>query len=467
MATDMKRRWLFLGVLLLAISFGGFRSQAAAPELFWHETRNTFDADISRIELSELLGRISSATGWEVYMEPGSSYSTSAKFKDLSRAEALRILLGNLNFEISPQSNAVPKLFVFKTGAGKATQLIHAEKRPLVLGKNNLILNHLIVTLKRGSGASIDAIAQQLGARVIGKLEGGNSYLLEFADEAAAKAAREQLSQIDSVAAVDSNFLLDRPSPFKTASVPAGGPSFALKAGTGGGDGKQIVIGLVDTAVQTLSADMQAFMLPSISIAGNANPGTDLPTHGTTMAESILFGLNSTAAKGQPTAVKILPVDVYGNDPNTTTFNVASGIVQAVNGGANILSLSLGSDGDSSFLRNLVDEVSQKGIPIFAAAGNQPVTTPVYPAAYPGVVAVTSAQDQSGTIAPYANRGDFVDIILPGATIVSFGNARFLVNGTSVSTALASGMMAGMADATKRAPAQLLSTFNSSVAFKR
>jgi len=462
----MKRRWLLIGLLILAVGFLGARSHAAAPALVWHEKQKSFDADISRIELGDLLEKISSVTGWEVYMEPGSSHSTSASFKDLSRSDALRILLGNLNFEVSPQSNSVPKLFVFRTGAKNATQLIRAEKRPLILGKDKIILNHLIVTLKHGSLADIEAIALELGAKVIGKLPGGDSYLLEFADEASALSARERLSQIDGVASVDSNYLLDRPSPFKTASVSGAGSPFSLKPGVGGGDGKQIVIGLIDTAVQQLGANMQGFILPGVWVAGEANPGTDFPTHGTTMAESILLGLNSTATQGQPASVRILPVDVYGNDPNTTTFNVASGIVQAVNGGANILSLSLGSDGDSTFLRDLVEDVSQKGIPIFAAAGNQPVTTPVYPAAYPGVVAVTSAQDQKGTIAPYANRGDFVDIILPGATVISFGSERYFVNGTSVSTALASGMIAGLADSTKRAPAQLLSTFSSSVAFK-
>ena len=463
----MKRSLLLISILILAVGFLGLPSHTAAPALVWHEKQKTFDADISSIELPDLLGKISSATGWEVYLEPGSSYSTSAKFKDLSRGDALRILLGDLNFEVSPQSNSVPKLFVYRTGVRNATQLIRAEKRTLILGKDKVILNHLIVTLKPGSGTNIDALAEKLGGKIIGKIEGTDSYLMEFADEATADAARKQLSGIGGVASVDSNYLLDRPSPFRTAGVSGPSGSFALKPGVGGGDGKQIVIGLIDTAVQQLGANMQGFILPGISVAGEVIPGAEHPTHGTTMAESILFGLNSTATQGQPVSVKILPVDIYGNDPNTSTFNVANGIVQAVNGGANILSLSLGSDGDSSFLRNLIAEVSQKDIPIFAAAGNQPVTTPVYPAAYPGVVAVTSAQDQKGTIASYANRGDFVDIILPGATIISFGSERYYVNGTSVSTALASGMIAGLADSTKRAPAQLLSTFNSSVAFKR
>ena len=80
-------------------------------------------------------------------------------------------------------------------------------------------------------------------------------------------------------------------------------------------------------------------------------------------------------------------------------------------------------------------------IALFAAAGNQPVTTPYYPAAYPGVQAVT-AIDQ-GQLAPYASRGSFISLGAPGTSIIPFGNMAFSVEGTSVSSAFTSGMAAG------------------------
>jgi thermitase len=311
---------------------------------------------------------------------------------------------------------------------------------------------------------NIEVLAQQLGAKVIGKLDGQNSYLLEFPDEGMADAARDQLSHANDIAAVDSNYSMEKPQPFSMASVDGGSP-FNLKASANGGDGNNIVIGLIDTAVQQLGAGMQGFLLPPLSTAGDANLSGDIPTHGTTMAESILFGLNSMLQPGQGTSLKILPIDIYGIDPTTSTFKVASGITIAVNNGANILSLSLGSEGNSPFLANLIDQVRAKNILIFAAAGNQPVTTPTYPAAYPAVIAVTSAQSK-GEVASYANRGSFVDVILPGATVVPFNGASWYVNGTSVSTALASGMMAGLAERSRRPPAQLEETFRNTVRFQ-
>ena len=254
------------------------------------------------MDLWNVLQEVSALTGWEVYLEPGTSSEASAKFKNLPRNDALRRLLGKLNFELSPQSNSVPKLFVFRTGAGNATQRIGAEKKSVVkVEKDKPIPNHLIVTLKPGSKISIEVLAQQLGAKVIGKLDGLNAYLLEFSDEAAANAAREQLLKASEIASVDSNFSMEKPAPFNMASVNASSP-FNLKASATGGDGNNIVVGLIDTAIQQLGENMQGFLLPQMSAAGEFNLNSDVPTHGTTMAESILLGANSMIQSGQGTS---------------------------------------------------------------------------------------------------------------------------------------------------------------------
>src|SRR5207245_773726 len=134
--------------------------------------------------------------------------------------------------------------------------------------------------------------------------------------------------------------------------------------------------------------------------------------------------------------------DIYGANEQTTTFEVAKGIYTAINAGATIINLSLAGDGDSRLLANMIEDARRQGVLFFGAAGNEPTTTPTYPAAYPGVVAVT-AGDKRGNIAPYANRGSFVDVIAPGTSLVQFGGETFVVSGTSASTAYVSGAAAG------------------------
>jgi subtilisin family serine protease len=78
---------------------------------------------------------------------------------------------------------------------------------------------------------------------------------------------------------------------------------------------------------------------------------------------------------------------------------------------------------------------------VFAAAGNDPVNTPTYPAAIPGVNAVT-ALSQPGELASYANYGSFVNMALPGGSQVYLGGTSYTMQGTSVATAYASGIAA-------------------------
>ena len=152
--------------------------------------------------------------------------------------------------------------------------------------------------------------------------------------------------------------------------------------------------------------------------------------------------------------MRILPVDVYGPNETTTTFDVAKGVYSAVKNGANMVNLSLGSYSESPLLQQIIQQSSQQGVVFFGAAGNDPVTVPTYPAAYPEVVAVT-AGDRTGRLASYANRGAFVDVMGPGVGIVQYNDQSYLGSGTSFATAYVTGLAAGMASSSGKTPAQI------------
>ncbi len=412
---------------------------AAADTLAWRDKAGRVDADIQAWDLPTLLQHLSAATGWQILFDPGATLKVSVKFKNLSTGDALRSLLGDLNFAVVPQTNGPSQLYVFRTSRGQATQIVRAPAKKVDTSKP--IPNELVVILKPGSKASIDELARRFGAKVILRMDAQNAYLLQFDSDAAAQAARAQLADNPDVQAVDSNFPTN-PVPTMSMAVNSTAPNLQLQPKPPSG-GCQLVVGLIDTAVQPLAGNLDTFLQPRLQVAGNYQPPADQILHGTAMAETILQAVQ--AKSGGSTSVRIQPVDVYGASETTTTFDVANGIVQAVNNGADVINLSLGSSGDSSFLHGIITQVSQRGIPIYAAAGNQPVTTPTYPAAYPEVVAVT-ASGANGQIAPYANRGSFVDMIAPGDNVVPFDGQSYLVEGTSTATAIASGLAAGLAD---------------------
>jgi hypothetical protein len=407
-----------------------------ADSLVWHKQQDQVDADIKTWDMRELLENVAASTGWHIYLDPGAIRPVSAKFKALPSNQALQALLGGLNYLIIPQTNGVTELYVFRSSRGQATRLIAP-----VAKKAQPIANELVVTLKPGSKTKIDDLAKALGAKVIGRMDSQNTYLLQFDDQASTDAARTELASNPDVASIDYNYPVDPPPAADLAD--ASGPNLKINPVTNSGN-CQLVIGLIDTPVQmqSLSPNITPFLDPPISVAGpNSIPPTT-PTHGTFMVNNIYDALAATSSNGS-SPVKILSVDVYGNSPTTTTFDVANGIVQAVNNGANILNMSLGSTGDSQLLQNVINQASQQGVTMFAAAGNTPVTTPTYPAAYSGVVAVT-ASGPNGGIASYANRGSFVQVIAPGDNVVPFDGENYLVEGTSTATAIVSGTAAAL-----------------------
>jgi hypothetical protein len=360
-----------------------------------------------------------------------------------------------LSYALLPQTNAPAKLFVFRTALQEATQLI---RRPDTK-KAARIPNELILTLKPGVKA--DELAKKLGAKVLGRVPGLNAYRFSFDSAEAADAAREQLKSNSDVDGIDFNFQVQRPEPNEAAALSSDVPEFNMKPrATGGGP----LIGLVDTPVQRQGGNMDAFLLPSISLAGDSQPPADSPTHGTGMMETILRGL---ALGGKDSsAVRILPLDVYGNNPMTTTFDVANGIVQGMDKGVTIFNLSLGSSGDSDFLHNIIKSGAAQGILFFAAAGNESTTAPSYPAAYPEVLAVT-AVTRDGSFASYANYGNFVDLGTSGTGLVVYNGQTYVITGTSASTAYVSGMAGSMMDGTKLTQQQIIAALQKALPVKR
>ena len=423
---------------------------AQTNSIVWHRATDSVDADVRSLGLPQLLEQITAKTGWRVYVEPGTTHNASAKFRNLPSGDALKRLFGDLNFALVPRTNAASRLYVFTTKMENATQLIHAPKTSTAKHAPN----ELLVKLK--PGASIDDLAKMLGAKIIGRMGKLGIYRLQFADAAAADAALGQLQNNSDVAEMDYNYYFDQPPPMQ-ALASALLPPVSLKLNPPGDSGK-IIIGLVDTGMQSLGSDLDKFILKQLSVAGDAPAGNTDITHGTAMAETILRAMEIAGQGG--TSAQILPVDVYGRNPSTSSWDVAAGITVAVNDGATLINLSLGSSGDSFVLDGIIQQAIDKGILIFAAAGNEHVSTPFYPAADPGVIAVTALQ-QKGQLASYANYGSFVDLAAPGSSVVYLGNQPWLVQGTSVSTAYMTGMAAGTKSATGQSWTQIQTALSS------
>jgi hypothetical protein len=405
--------------------------------LQWRVKQDKVDADLSKWALPALLKKIATVTGWKVFVEPGSSATVSAKFKNVQSDEALRRLLGKLNY-FRDETNGVTRLFVFQTMSKAATEAVKAEK------KDYRIHNELLVKMK--STNAVDDLAKKLGAKVAGRNDKIGFYRLQFADGASADSAQQSLSTDPTVAGVDGNYIVDPPAPAQmTQAGPApAGPLFDLNPPNTSGT----VIGLIDTAVDP-PAQFDKYMLTPVSVVGTPDPPGDTPSHGTAMMETMLQGMASNPSM-------IQPVVIYSGGETTTTFDMMNGIIQAVNLGDNPISISSGGTGRSSLMQQLIAEGQQKGIEFVAAAGNTPGTEDIYPAAYSGVVAVT-ASAPNGQLAAYADDGSFVQAMEPGTSEILWDGGEWIVQGTSPATATFSADVAALVNQAHITPQQAAS----------
>ena len=440
--------------MALAIWLGLPCWAGAADPLVWRTDRNQVDAEIESWPLPKVLEAIASATGWQIYVEPDTQYTVTSRFQQLKPSEALRRLLGELNFALLPQTNGPARLFIYRNSVHDATQLIQVAKQAKADSGTNSIPNELVVRLKPDSKESIEALAKRLGAKVVGKIDGLNAYRLQFEDASAAQNARAELENDNDVASVENNFSIAAPGqmqPLSMSSPPP--PSFKL-APPDASD--KLLVALVDTAIQTRGAPWADYLKGSYSLAGTDNSDPNQLKHGTGMMDTLWNALGKTLDDPGSASVGFLHYDVYGSSSTTTMFDVAGAIAEAVNKGATIINLSLAGYGDSPALDSVLSQAHDHGILIVASAGNDGSATPMVPASRPNVLSVTSG-NRNGGIASYANHSDTVDIIAPGAAIVYYNGQAYMVTGTSTAAANVSGAAAALTINTKQAPLQATS----------
>ena len=139
--------------LCLLLAFGLGAQAATTNSLVWHKNPDRVDADVRSLTLPQLLQQITAQTGWRVYVEPGASHNSSAKFKNEPSGNALKMLLGDLNFALVPKTNSPPQLYVFRTRMENATRLVRGTN---AVAKH--VADELLVKIK--PGMDIDALAK-------------------------------------------------------------------------------------------------------------------------------------------------------------------------------------------------------------------------------------------------------------------------------------------------------------------
>lgn len=199
-----------------------------------------------------------------------------------------------------------------------------------------------------------------------------------------------------------------------------------------------VVVAVLDTGVDGSHPDLAGRVLRGFDARTGALRGdTDPNGHGTHVAGIIAaIAGNGIGVEGFASGVSVLPVRVLGADGYGDDADLATGMVWAVDNGADIINMSVGGAEDMSLLRDAARYAYERDVLLVASAGNDALwgNAPSFPAAIPEVVAV-GAVSQGDMRAMFSNTGPYLELVAPGSSIVStWPGGRYLYSsGTSMS----------------------------------
>lgn len=222
-----------------------------------------------------------------------------------------------------------------------------------------------------------------------------------------------------------------------------------------------INIGVVDNAVWVDHPELSGKIVAQRDVVygtNNANPPSSGDpgewSHGTHVAG--LIGATSDNSIGVSSIgfnVSIIAVKASNNSSPTNISGAYTGIQWAANNGADVINMSWGSSQFSQTNQNTINSISNMGIVLIAAAGNDNVSSPHYPSAYQNVISVASV-DYNDVKSDFSNFSSTVDISSPGGVSspgpsgllsTTFSSGNFGNYDSFIGTSMASPVVSGVA----------------------
>ena len=321
---------------------------------------------------------------------------------------------------------------------------VRAAPPPPVVNPNELIVSSV-------TGEELDLIEQdgfQIMARAENALLGGEVARLQMPAGINLDTARERVRLIAPASVLDENHLY-RPveMPCRTGNCPA----FEMVGWAVPPQSCSLapVIGMIDTDVNEEHEAFYGQSLEVVSVLAEDERKSSA-VHGTAVA-ALLVGSEASRTPGLLPKAHLVAVEAFHRDQAgdaSDAYKIVLGIDALVRRDVGIVNMSFGGP-PNAVLAGSISAAAARGMVVVAAAGNRgPKGDPVYPGAYPDVIAVT-AVDRSQRVYRQAGQGDHIDFAAPGVrlwTAASISGGRFRT-GTSYAvpfvTAAVSASIAG------------------------
>ena len=321
------------------------------------------------------------------------------------------------------------------------------------------------VVVRLAPGADAAQFAAQFGSVVLDSIASRNIHRL--AVPATQPSELDFIDLIDDdnrVVGVELNFLADDRDPnggTQSIFILAGRSAFINQGGVGaiGVDaagaralGAGVVVAVIDTGVDPTHPVLRGSMpLGGVDLIDGGEPldvGDGIDNDGNGIVDDFLGHgtfIAGLVLRVAPEAI-ILPIRVMDDEGGVTTFRMIDGIYVAIDRGADIINISMGTVAPSELLQDAVVDANAAGRLIVAAAGNEGTDqVERFPAAFdlPGLISV-AATGEADKAAAFTNFGDTITISAPGANAFGPmpGGGYASASGTSYAAPLVAGAAA-------------------------
>lgn len=212
---------------------------------------------------------------------------------------------------------------------------------------------------------------------------------------------------------------------------------------------EDVIVAIIDSGIDT---DHEEFVGRISNLSYNAYTEEvgiagveDELGHGTNVAGIIAairnngLGIDGITDNVQLMVIKANRPDEEGY-PNSL---IAKGIYYAVDNGAKVINLSLGSTTEDLGVKVAVEYAYAHEVFVVAASGNDGNDVPFYPAALENSISVNSI-DSNSVLSTFSNYGVTIDLSAPGDLVYTtdMGNGYAMVSGTSFAAPHVAGVLA-------------------------
>lgn len=198
---------------------------------------------------------------------------------------------------------------------------------------------------------------------------------------------------------------------------------------------RPIRVGMLDSGADLSHPLLKGHLGRGVNLLREGEPPSDENGHGTHVAGIIALAGGAWADCLRAPTLVIHPVKIFDQTGYGRIADIVKGLYWCAEQGMEIINLSFGTDMKTSrALQRAIRDVERAGLLLVGAAGNDGREGNVdFPGRYGEVLAV-SACTRSDSLAPFSSMGDEIDMIAPGAGVISLapGGGFIRMSGTSM-----------------------------------